>query len=68
MGVAIVVAVPLAYFGMQQWLQTFAYRIDVGLGTLVAAGVVALVIALATVSTQTYRAARIDPAKALRSE
>ncbi|NBB85931.1 MAG: FtsX-like permease family protein [Bacteroidetes bacterium] len=67
-GIAILVAVPLAYFGMQQWLQTFAYRIDVGLGTLVAAGAIALVIALVTVSTQTYRAARIDPAKALRSE
>jgi putative ABC transport system permease protein len=53
---------------MQQWLQTFAYRIDVGLGTLVAAGAVALVIALVTVSTQTVRAARIDPAEALRSE
>jgi putative ABC transport system permease protein len=67
-GVAIVVAAPLAYFGMQQWLQTFAYRIDVGIGTLAAAGAVALVIALLTVSTQTLRAARIDPAEALRSE
>ena len=67
-GVAILVAAPLAYWGMQQWLQTFAYRIDVGVGTLVAAGAVALVIALATVSTQTFRAARIDPAEALRSE
>jgi len=67
-GVAILVAAPLAYFGMQQWLQTFAYRIDVGIGTLVAAGTVALVIALVTVSTQTFRAARIDPAEALRSE
>jgi putative ABC transport system permease protein len=67
-GVAILVAAPLAYWGMQQWLQTFAYRIDVGVGTLVAAGAVALVIALVTVSTQTLRAARIDPAEALRSE
>jgi putative ABC transport system permease protein len=67
-GVAILVAAPLAYFGMQQWLQTFAYRIDVGVGTLVAAGAVALAIALLTVSTQTFRAARIDPAEALRSE
>jgi putative ABC transport system permease protein len=67
-GVAICVAAPLAYFGMQQWLQTFAYRIDVGVGTLVGAGAVALVIALLTVSTQTFRAARTDPAEALRSE
>jgi putative ABC transport system permease protein len=67
-GVAILVAAPLAYVGMQQWLQTFAYRIDVGVGTLIAAGAVALVIALLTVSTQTFRAARIDPATALRSE
>ncbi|NBB72921.1 MAG: FtsX-like permease family protein [Bacteroidetes bacterium] len=67
-GVAILVAAPLAYWGMQQWLQTFAYRIDVGVGTLVGAGAVALFIALVTVSTQTLRAARIDPAEALRSE
>ena len=67
-GVAILVAAPLAYVGMQQWLQTFAYRIDVGIGTLIAAGTVALAIALLTVSAQTFRAARIDPAQALRSE
>ena len=67
-GAAILIAMPLAYFGMQQWLQTFAYRIDIGIGTLVAAGAVALLIALVTVSTQTFRAARVDPAEALRSE
>jgi len=67
-GAAILVAAPLAYWGMQQWLQTFAYRIDVGLSTLLGAGAIALVIALLTVSTQTLRAARIDPAEALRSE
>jgi len=67
-GAAILVASPLAYWGMQQWLQTFAYRVDIGLGTLIGAGAAALVIALLTVSTQTLRAAHVDPAKALRSE
>ena len=66
--VAIIVAAPIAYWGMQQWLQAFAYRIDVGIGTFVAAGFIALLVALGTVSTQTFRAARIDPARALQSE
>lgn len=67
-GVAIVLAVPAAYWGMETWLQTFAYRVDVGAGTLLLAAGVALGIALVTVSTQTFRAARTDPVKALRAE
>jgi putative ABC transport system permease protein len=67
-GVAFVVAAPLAYWGMQQWLQDFAYRVDLGVGWLALAGGLALVIAFLTVSTQAWRAARTDPAKALRSE
>lgn len=67
-GIAFVVAVPLAYGGMQQWLASFAYRIDLGVGVFVLAGGAALLIALLTVSTQAWRAARLDPTTALRSE
>jgi putative ABC transport system permease protein len=67
-GVAFVVAAPLAYWGMQQWLQNFAYRVDLGVGLFVGAGVLALCIAFLTVSTQAWSAARTDPATALRSE
>jgi putative ABC transport system permease protein len=65
---AFVVAVPVAYVGMRPWLEGFAYRIDLGAGVFVAAGALALVVALGTVGTQAWRAARLDPTKALRSE
>jgi putative ABC transport system permease protein len=67
-GVAFAVAVPIAYLGMTRWLAGFAYRIDLGAGAFVAAGALALVVALGTVGLQAWRAARLDPTKALRSE
>ena len=67
-GVAVVLAVPLAYWGVQQWLQTFAYRIDLGFATFLIAGVLAMSVALLAVITQTLRAARVDPATTLRDE
>jgi putative ABC transport system permease protein len=65
---AVVVAVPVAYVVLQQWLSTFAYHIDLGVGVFVLAGGGALLVALLTVSTQAFRAARTDPAEVLRSE
>jgi putative ABC transport system permease protein len=66
--VAFVVAAPVAYVAMNRWLEGFAYRIDVGWGTLLLAGVLALFIALATVSFQAMRAAMADPVQSLRYE
>jgi putative ABC transport system permease protein len=66
--VAFVVAVPVAYWLVSRWLQDFAYRIDLGIGIFLGAGVLALLVAVLTVGTQTLRAAHIDPAQALRSE
>jgi putative ABC transport system permease protein len=65
---AFVVAAPLAYVGMTQWLSGFAYRTDVGVGALLGAGGAVLVVALLTVSVHALRAAGTDPATALRSE
>ena len=65
---AFVVAGPLAYWGVQQWLQGFAYRVDVGGGVFLLGGGLALVAALLAVAGQTLRAARIDPALTLRNE
>ena len=65
---AFVVAVPLAYFAIHRWLQDFAYRIDIGVGTFVLAGLLALVIALVTVSYQAVKAALADPVESLRYE
>jgi putative ABC transport system permease protein len=67
-GIAFVVAVPVAYVAMRQWLQEFAYRIDLGVGIFLLAGGLALTVALLTVSYQALRAARTDPVSALRSE
>ncbi|MYC70772.1 MAG: FtsX-like permease family protein, partial [Gemmatimonadetes bacterium] len=63
-----VIAWPVAYFVLNRWLSFYAYRIDMGLGWFVLAGVGVLAVALATVSSQTWLAARTNPADALRYE
>ncbi len=63
-----VIAWPVAYFVLNRWLAFYAYRIDMGLGWFVLAGVGVLAVALATVSSQTWLAARANPADALRHE
>jgi putative ABC transport system permease protein len=65
---AFVVAAPLAHLAMSRWLEGFAYRTAIGPGVFAAAGALALLIALATVSLQALRAASSDPVKALRYE
>ncbi len=66
--ISIAVAVPVAWFVMQEWLQNFAYRADIGLGIFLLSGGSALLIALVTVSWQALRAAFMNPVKSLRSE
>ncbi len=66
--VAFVVAGPLGYWGVQQWLQNFAYRVDLGVWTFVAAGGAAGLVAIVAVGYQSIRAALTDPAEALRAE
>ena len=59
---------PIVYFIMQKWLQNFAYRIDMSFEIFVAAGALVLLIALFTVSFQTFKAAIANPVDSLRSE
>ncbi|MBK7373671.1 MAG: ABC transporter permease [Saprospiraceae bacterium] len=66
--ISIVIAVPIAWFGMYKWLQEFAFRMDMSIWIFVAAGVVALLIALITVSFQAIKAALMNPIKSLRTE
>jgi len=66
--IAIVIAVPLAYLGINKWLQDFAFRINIGWTAFVIAGVTAILIALITVSFQAIKAAITNPAKSLRTE
>ena len=66
--VAFVIAVPIAWYVMSQWLQRFVYRIEISWWIFALAGVLALLVALLTVSFQAVRAALANPVKALRSE
>ena len=62
------IAWPTAYFLMRQWLDSFAYRIELGIGVFVLAGALTLAIALLTVNVQTLKAARSNPADTLKYE
>ncbi len=66
--ISCILAAPLAYAGMNTWLQGFAYHIDQSARTYVLAGVLAFVIALATVSYRAIRAAMVNPVESLQSE
>lgn len=63
-----IIAVPLAWYIMNRWLEDFAYRIDIEWWMFALAGLLAVVIALLTVSSQSVKAALMDPVKSLRSE
>ncbi|MEM9997522.1 MAG: ABC transporter permease [Bacteroidota bacterium] len=67
-GVALVIAVPLMAWGVGQWLQDYAARIDLSVGLFVWPAIVVLLLAMGTVSYHTVRLALIDPARALRRD
>ncbi len=67
-GIAFVVAAPVAFLVMRRWLDGFAYHIDLGVGTFALAGVLALGLAWLTVSYQSVKAALADPVDSLRYE
>jgi putative ABC transport system permease protein len=62
------VAAPIAYYSMTKWLENFAYKTVINWWIFALAGIIALCIALLTVSWQTFRAARRNPVEALRYE
>lgn len=66
--IAVFIATPIAWFVMSQWLQDFAYRIELQLWIFLIVGLTAVVIALFTVSYQSVRAATMNPVESLRSE
>src|SRR6476659_6903394 len=66
--IAAVIAFPVAWFAMNKWLQDFAYKIDMSWWMFALAALVALVIALVTISFQAIKAAFANPVKSLRTE
>lgn len=66
--IAFMLAAPLAWYLMDNWLSGFAYRIHLGAGVFIVSGLMALLISWVTVSYQSIKAAVMDPVKSLRSE
>jgi putative ABC transport system permease protein len=66
--IALVVAVPLVYYLINNWLQNFAYRIEIGWEIFAIAGTGSIGIALMTTCIQTLKAALANPVDSLRSE
>ncbi len=65
---AFIIAIPVAYYALKQWLANFAYAIDINIGAFLLAGFAAIIIASLTISFHTVRAALANPVKALRNE
>ena len=66
--IAFIIACPIAWYAMHKWLQNFAYKTALSWWIFALAGLIALIIALLTVSWQTWRAATRNPVEALRYE
>jgi putative ABC transport system permease protein len=67
-GAAIIIATPIAWYIMKNWLQDFAYRINISWWMFLLSGCIAILIALITVSFQAIKAAVANPVESLRSE
>ncbi len=67
-GIAIILATPIAWYAMSQWLTEFAYRISLDWWVFAGAGAMVVVIAMLTISFQSIKAALMDPVKSLRSD
>ena len=67
-GLAFVLAAPVAWFAMNKWLQDFAYRINISWGIFLLAAFLAFTITIITISFRAIRAATVNPVKSLRSE
>ena len=66
--ISFIIATPIAWYGMSKWLQGFSYRVGLSWWMFALAGVIAVIIALVTVSSQAIKAALMNPVKALKSE
>lgn len=68
LGIAFVIATPLAYYAMNRWLENFTYKTELSWWVFALAGLTSLLVALLTVSWQSWRAASRNPVEALRNE
>jgi putative ABC transport system permease protein len=66
--ISCLIAAPIAYYFMNNWLQKYTYRTDISWWVIVASGFGAMLITLLTVSFQAIKAALMDPVKSLKTE
>jgi putative ABC transport system permease protein len=66
--VAMLISIPLAWMALNTWLETFAYRIEIGASVFLIAAVIAVIFALATVGYETLKAAATNPARSLAAK
>lgn len=66
--IAILIAFPLAYYSMEEWLTNFAYRIEMPFWVFLVAGVLTIALALLTVGAQSLKAATVNPVKSLKTD
>ena len=66
--ISILIATPVAWYAMDNWLQDFAYRIDIEWWIFAAAGIIILLITFLTVSFQSVRAALVNPVKSFKAD
>ncbi len=66
--IAFIISIPVTYWAMNKWLESYAYRINISWGIFLVAGLLAIIIALLTVSFQSIKAAIANPVNSLRTE
>ncbi|MBS1525759.1 MAG: ABC transporter permease [Bacteroidetes bacterium] len=66
--ISCIIASPVAFYYLHNWLQQYTYRVSIGVGVFIASGVAAIIITLLTVSFQAIKAALANPVRSLRSE
>ena len=67
-GISILISLPIGWFAMSKWLEDFSYRIEISFGVFAFATVLAVAIAVVTISYQSIKAAIVNPVKSLRTE
>ncbi|MBN2775419.1 MAG: ABC transporter permease, partial [Prolixibacteraceae bacterium] len=67
-GIAILIAIPVAYYFMHKWLENYVYRIKISVFLLIVAAVITLLISVITVSYKAYQAAILNPAESIKSK
>jgi ABC-type antimicrobial peptide transport system permease subunit len=66
--IGIVIAIPVAYYFMTNWLKNYVYRTNIGVPLIILAAFLTILITFATISYKAYQAAIMNPARSLKSE